>query len=493
MTLMRFNPPLARLLRAAAMLLLSILAATANADAELLRQRLETLQQDPDATLAGEHIAATAFLSQFYARRGFRPAWNTPAKVHELIAVIESIEDEGLSPGDYHFDALAAGRGAMRSNVDFDIVLSDALVRLAAHLRFGKVDAEALDPNWNMGRDPGIADPVGALQDAIDASSLRAYIDRQIPRQDFYQRLKQALARYRAIAAAGGWPKVPSGPSLKPGMLDPRVRLVRQRLAAEGDTAPGAPLARSDFDNELAEAVKRFQRRHGLVTDGIVGRRTRAAMNVPAINRVDQIRANLERSRWVFTEPSGDFIAVNIAGFRLYLVRDNRLAWSTDVTVGRTYRKTPVFKAAMEYIVLNPTWTVPPVILRNDILPKARANPDYLEEKGYVLLDQAGRPVPLAQVDWPNARPGNFPYIVRQPAGPDNALGRVKFIFPNPHMVFLHDTNHPELFQHQQRTFSSGCIRVKDPLELAERLASRPNRRSLSRLLAKRSKKISTA
>ncbi|MGR8920081.1 MAG: L,D-transpeptidase family protein [Gammaproteobacteria bacterium] len=483
---MRLHTSVARLLAATA-LVLPVLAAAAGAEAELLLQRLETLQQDPDTTLSGEHIAATDFLLQFYARRGFRPAWHAPEKARELIAVIESIDEEGLSPDDYHFDVLAAGREPLRRDVDFDIILTDALVRLGAHLRFGKVDAEALDPNWNMGRTPSADDPVGALQDAIDAPSLRAYFDRQIPRQDFYQRLKQALARYRAIAAAGGWPALPGGPSLKPGMLDPRVVLVRQRLAAEGDAPAGTPAEAARFDDELAAAVKRFQQRHGLLADGIVGRRTLAAMNVPVGARVDQLRANLERSRWVFTEPTGDFIAINIAGFRLYLVQNDELAWSSEVTVGRTYRKTPVFKAAMENIVLNPTWTVPPTILRKDILPRARENPDYLREKGYVLLDQAGQRVPLNRVDWPNARPGNFPYIVRQPAGPDNALGRVKFIFPNPHLVFLHDTNHPELFARQQRTFSSGCIRLKDPLELAERLlADQPgwDRAAIDRQLA---------
>ena len=212
----------------------------------------------------------------------------------------------------------------------------------------------------------------------------------------------------------------------------------------------------------------RFQQRHGLGADGVAGRETFAAMNVTAHARIDQIKANLERSRWVFTDLTGDFIVVNIAGYRAYLVRNTEIVWETNVMVGKTYRKTPVFKASMKYLVLNPTWTVPPGILRKDILPKLKKDPGYLDQKGYLLLDRDGNPVNQDAIDWSSISHRNFPYIVRQPAGPDNALGQVKFIFPNGHFVFLHDTNHRDLFVHRERAFSSGCIRVENPLKLAE-------------------------
>ena len=251
-------------------------------------------------------------------------------------------------------------------------------------------------------------------------------------------------------------------------MMDVRVSALRARLIAERDLESDVDLASELYDAAVEQAVVRFQERHGLGADGVAGRQTFTAMNVTVDARIDQIKANLERSRWVFTDLTGDFIVVNIAGYRAYLVRNTEIVWETNVMVGKTYRKTPVFKAEMKYIVLNPTWTVPPGILRRDILPKMKADPGYLDKKGYLLLDRDGHAVDQSTVDRSTLSHRNFPYIVRQPAGPDNALGQVKFIFPNSHFVFLHDTNHRELFVHRERAFSSGCIRVENPLELAE-------------------------
>lgn len=450
--------------------------------ASILQQRLEYLQTNPATKLHEKSLAAIPFLLELYSRRNFRPTWNDNGHIEEFISIIETTTEEGLNPDDYHAAALrdlqqkVSAESSQQEQVDFDILLTDALFRLGTHLRFGKVDPVRLDSNWNVGREIKTDDPVALFQDAIDSDSLKAFINERIPRQAFYLRFKQALKQYRAIRDAGGWPVIPDGSVLKPGMTDPRVAIMRERLSAEGDLVAAVNSPSHLYDDELEQAVIRFQQRHGLDADGVAGQKTFTAMNVSVENRISQIKVNLERSRWVFTDLTGDFLVVNIAGYKLYLVKNDELVWTSNVMVGKTYRKTPVFKSKMKYLVWNPTWTVPPGILRRDIIPKMKKDPDYLNKKGYLLLDRDGNEVDQATVDFSSLSSRNFPYIVRQPAGPNNALGQVKFIFPNGHFVFLHDTNHRELFIHSKRAFSSGCIRVEDPLKLAELLLENPER-----------------
>ena len=446
---------------------------------QIMQSRMAQLQDSAMLYLDGNRIAATRLIPELYANRNFSLAWEDPGKQEELIGIIREIDGEGLKPEDYLLESLVnfhgkGGRLTDEERVDFDILLSESLVRLGYHLQFGKVDPRSLDPSWNLDRSLGNEEPAAIIQAAIDSDSIRAYIDRAIPRQPFYARYKKALADYRGILARGGWPAVPPGPSLKRGMTDPRVAVLRRRLLAEGiltDEAPGAP---DHFDDSLEAAVTQFQQRHGLDADGVAGKQTLAAMIVPVEDRIDQIRANLERGRWVLKDIRGDFMIINIAGFEAYLVRDNRLVWRSRVMVGKSYRKTPVFRAEMNYLVFNPTWTVPPGILRNDILPKARQNPAYLREQRFEMLDREGRRVEPESLDWSVITGKKFPYTLRQLPGPENALGRIKFIFPNPYFVYLHDTPHKKLFANPERTFSSGCIRVENPLDLAELVLADP-------------------
>jgi murein L,D-transpeptidase YcbB/YkuD len=210
--------------------------------------------------------------------------------------------------------------------------------------------------------------------------------------------------------------------------------------------------------------VRRFQERHGLTPDGVVGRATSAALNVGVRERIEQIRANLERARWVTGDLREEFLVVNIAGFRLYLVRGGEVVWRTRVQVGRPYRRTPVFKAQLSYLVFNPTWTVPPTIFREDLLPEIRRDAAVLAERNIDVLDAAGSLVDPFSIDW---RARSLPYRLVQRPGRTNALGRVKFMFPNEHQVYLHDTPSRDLFERESRAFSSGCIRVEDPMTLA--------------------------
>jgi murein L,D-transpeptidase YcbB/YkuD len=345
----------------------------------------------------------------------------------------------------------------------------DAFLRMASHRAYGKVDPATLDPNWNFARPLVTANPLREVTRAMDSASPVHSLDVLLTEPDFYHNLKAALARYREIAANGGWHEVESGPALKSGMTDPRLPEVRARLRVTDDLTAPDPPDPSLFDADLKRAVEAFQHRHGLAADGVIGPSTLAAMNQPVARRIDQIRVNLERARWVQRDLPPDFVLVNIAGFRAYLVRGGRVTWSARVQVGKTYRETPVFRDEIEYIVFNPTWTVPPGILREDIIPQARTDPDIIGRKGLRVLDQEGREVDPQAVSWSAA---GFPYVLRQDPGPDNALGQVKLMFPNEHLVYLHDTPNKALFDRPQRTASSGCIRVERPLELTELVLS---------------------
>ncbi len=269
-------------------------------------------------------------------------------------------------------------------------------------------------------------------------------------------------------------PLEPSGGATEPAPADAasaaNAAAVESAAAAITPPSPSAAVAAAAgsptlYAGEVVAAVQRFQARHGLAADGSVGPATLAALNVSVDRRIDQLRANLERGRWVMGDLERDFIVVNIAGFRTYLVHDDEVVWSTRSQVGKPYRRTPIFKAKMTYVVLNPTWTVPPTIFRQDILPQLRKSSGYLATRNIDAVDSKGGVVDPATVDWTSAR--SYPYSFVQRPGPTNALGRIKFMFPNEHFVYLHDTPSRDLFEQTSRAFSSGCIRIENPLELA--------------------------
>jgi murein L,D-transpeptidase YcbB/YkuD len=249
-------------------------------------------------------------------------------------------------------------------------------------------------------------------------------------------------------------------------MNDPRVTAIRRRLVVTGDM-PTMDLDSHAFDDTVESGVKHFQQRHGLTEDGVVGEGTLAELNVPVEARIDQLRVNLERARWVLHDLPEDFVLTDIAGFNVRYFRGGQLVWLTRAQVGKAYRKTPVFRDRIRYIEFNPTWTVPPTILRQDILPKVKKDRGYLEEKNLRVIDREGKAVDAATIDWSRYPAAGFPYLLRQEPGPTNALGRVKFMFPNKHAVYLHDTPHRSEFDRARRAFSSGCIRIEDPFDFA--------------------------
>ena len=436
---------------------------------ELLRARVELIHDGKAAGAAGVSLLQPDAVAHFFQGRNFTPAWAGAAP--EILQAIRDAERDGLNPQDYHpavLERLLALPATPQRDVDLQILLTDSVAALVDHVRFGKVLPVTLDRRWNVNPREGAEPLEKIVADVAAARSLTSALEALKPSHFIYQGLKRALASYRAIAAAGGWPTVPAGAAIKPGMSDPRVGAVRGRLSTPGDSAanPGSPV----YDDELVARVKAFQERHRLTADGVIGRSTLEALNVSAESLVNRIRVNLERARWVVggSHAAGDtFVLVNLPAFKAYVIRDGKNVWETRAQVGQAGRQTPAFRADIRYLVFNPDWTVPPTILAKDILVPMRRGQNVIARKRLVILDRQGRRVSPSSIDWASATPGNFPYVLRQPPGPDGALGRVKFVFPNEHTIFLHDTPSQELFTADERTFSSGCIRVEHALDLA--------------------------
>jgi murein L,D-transpeptidase YcbB/YkuD len=459
---------------------LSLWVNTANAaDPEVsdtIRDHIERHQMSGSLVLAGTDIAGRDVLWRLYENNNYAPLWQQQERIDVLIEMVGRAQEEGLLPHDYHYEKLLELR---RSNsrvaadiADFDLLLTDSLMRYVYHRYFGKVNPADLDSDWNLSRRLD-HDPTALIVDTMSAANMQQHIVETLDWGPYYQRMKTLLADYRERAAreGGGYPAIPSGPTLRKGMHDSRVALLRKRLQASNHLVTADIDDPEYFDAELERAVIRFQTEAEIDVDGAVGAGTLAALNVSLQSRIDQIRVNMERARWILRDirDVDDFVVVNIADFKTTLIRDGENVWETRSQVGRTYRKTPIFRGDMKYAQFNPTWTVPPGILRRDILPKLKADAEgYLAEKNMKLVDNStGKEIDPASIDWAAATPRNFRYQVVQRPGGDNALGLVKFIFPNPHFVFLHDTNHREHFDDKVRTFSSGCIRIEHPFEFA--------------------------
>jgi murein L,D-transpeptidase YcbB/YkuD len=461
-----------------------------------LQQRVAELQHDRKRGVRDARIVLADILADFYQRQGYRRYWADPRRLELLLLEIERLRGDGLDPADYHLQTLQSFRDERRSTgslapaelAELELLATDGTVLALYHLFAGKVDPEKLSSQWNFTDRPiGSETPDELLARALARSPLQATFERARPAHPWYRRARESLAEYRAIAVAGGWPTVPTGPKLEPDAEDSRLPVLRQRLQVTRDLAEVPGAVTDSYDPATFEAVQRFQQRHGLDVDGVVGPATLEALNVPVERRIDQIRINLERGRWVLHELHGEFVLVDIAGFEVSYQREEEVLWSSRAIVGRPYRETPVFKSEIDHVVFNPTWTIPPGILAKDKLPVIKRDPGYLERNNIRVIDGNGRQVSPYSVNWQRYSGSNIPYQLVQDPGPANALGLVKIMFPNPYLVYLHDTPSKELFERDTRTFSSGCIRVQKAFELAEMVLGDPgrwNQQSMAEIVA---------
>lgn len=422
---------------------------------------LVQLPDDPDELFDAQAVR------RFYTRRGFRPAWTGPgcqAAFQSLIGAIENSETHGLQAHDYHLDGLI---GSGRCDATRELLATDAWLALAAHLHAGRVDPLTVEPDWTATR-PNI-DAVALLEQALIDNDVAGALEGLAPRDPLYGELRETLARFRGYAAQNRWSGIEPGPTLRLGDSGIRVEQLRARLMLssllEADSDDSSD---PSFDISVESAVRAFQRRANLEPDGVVGELTLAQLNLRATDRIDQVRANLERMRWLPADMGRRYIRVNIADYRLEAWANGAIEQVHQVIVGQQYRRTPSFSGAITYLVFSPWWEVPRSLAVKDKLPMFRRDPAAVVRGGYEVIDRNGAVVNPAGINWKALSSGDFPYRLRQRPGPQNALGGVKFMFPNAHNVYLHDTSNPALFGRVRRSFSSGCIRVESPLDLAQ-------------------------
>lgn len=423
---------------------------------------------------AGRYDAA---LRDFYARRDYRPIWHSGERLSRsgeaLLAALARSDEHALPPARYGMPALGdrARIAGEEARAAAEMAMGRAFLAYATDITSGAVDnPRGVDRVYRDVRRP---DPQALLDSLAGASDPAAHLTRLPPDLRRYDRLKAALASYRRIGESGGWQPIGPGPSLRPGMRGARVAQVKRRLMVTGELAAlGDPDA---YDEALAAAVGRFQRRHGLADDGNVGAETLAEMNVPVQSRIEQIAINLERRRWLAPYLADRYVYLNIADNDLKVVEGGRTVHVARVIVGKPYQQTPVFSGLMTFIEINPYWNVPHSIAVNELLPAIRRNPGYLAANGYVLLRRSGDNSSAVNPGGADLTGRGFPYYIRQLPGPKNALGTLVFRFPNPYNVYLHDTPSRELFNREHRFFSHGCMRVESPARLALLLLGNQN------------------
>ncbi|MEJ7807577.1 MAG: L,D-transpeptidase family protein [Telluria sp.] len=424
------------------------------------------------------------WLDRFYAPRAYAPVWlgaNIP-KAAAAVVLLQEAAVHGLAPAEYDADALAAKiRAASPGDAALDVALTRAMLQYMADLRVGRVRSEY----HSATPDPRLTafDPVEQLRTAVEQNTLAAAVAKAEPRIALYKYMKTTLAHYRELAKAPpvSLPAIAKGAKVETGAAYAAAPALRAFLLRVGDEPGAAPATDDKYTAPLAAAVKRFQARHGLLDDGILGRETVATINTPLSQRVRQLELTLERLRWLPDFSNGPIIAVNLPAFRLWAINngdtDGPEPLEMRVIVGTAVKtQTPLFIGSMRYLEFNPYWNVPKSIEKGELIPKIAKDGAYLVKNDMELVALSGGAAPTQHVNgatMADLRAGK--YRIRQRPGPGNALGAVKFAMPNPDNIYLHSTSARELFKRTRRDLSHGCIRVEKPQELAEFvLAAKP-------------------
>ena len=469
-----------------------------------ISQKIQSSQYSSNLLVSGESIKANKSLPALYQSRNYKPIWTGAdgplPQAYEMIEVIKESPGEALDPSEYNLSQIeqVLGRESNPETMaELDLLLTNAYLNYGHDMLYGRVSPEQINLELMFGETPVSLNEL--LIKSAAENNIRESLIGLAPAYPVYARLREALVGYREIASNGGWPTVPGGAKLKKGSRGPRVKALRERLKVTGELSPSSP--DSDiFDEELNQAVLRFQERNGLYEDGVVGKSTIEYLNVPADARVRQIELTMERFRILPRNMGRRFILVNIANYHLYGVSDNRDTTTMRIVVGKPQWNTPIFSEQMTHMVINPYWNIPPSIFKDDIAPRVRTDPNYMSDRN---IQAVGLEMPVIEEDvsapeeetleiteasdgengteTDRAEPTEHPayaeyrskvlsgkYRLRQQPGPRNPLGRIKFLFPNKYSVYLHDTPNRGYFKRAQRNFSHGCIRVEKPIELAD-------------------------
>jgi L,D-transpeptidase YcbB len=447
-----------------------------------IAQRLTGDIEPPVVWLGGALELETESLPGFYSRRHYAPAWInefglTPA-ADELLEALRDSASHGLCSDDFRLPYIESlvqlERDYLAHGILFDthylaildLLLSDGFFRYAQALS-GGADVTA------TGQHKRKQHLSAALQEHLANNRLAELLKELEPQQQGYVKLRQALAELRDLSAYGGWSQITAGPTLREGNQGERVKQLKIRLFLGGDLDTPAAWDEPGIGALTVAGIRSFQERHGLELDGVVGPLTLAEMNVPIEARIREVEVNLMRLREAPIDFGPRYIRVNIADFTLEVHERDEVVMTMSVVVGTPYRMTPTFSAQLSYLEFAPYWYVPGTILREDKLPLIRRDPGWIERNHYEIVSWQGGPdrrINPLQIDWSKVNTLNFPGMLRMRPGPWNPLGRVKFMFPNRYAVYLHDTNERQLFSRDERLFSSGCIRIERPLDLAQYL-----------------------
>jgi murein L,D-transpeptidase YcbB/YkuD len=412
----------------------------------------------------------------FYTQREHAPAWvdnrRPTERAADAIAVLNTARQHGYSADEYGAAELLAmsqevekidkdSPRRLEHNAAFDVRLTAGLLALGRDVAIGRTK----DPNWKSQRQA--PDFVAALTKIADGDA-KEWIDAVRPPHPEYDALAKALDALHGQKEKGGWPAVPS--VSKPGASGPAVAALRQRLAMSGQLK-GDPAASNTYDAGVEEAVKAFQELHGIKATGIVDQTTLAAINVPLETRMQQMALNLQRWRWMPDQLGDRHFMVNIPNFHVYAREQGKTVMDIRVVVGKVGNNTPIFSDEMESVVFSPYWNIPDSIAQGETLPAIARDPDYLRRQNMEIVRTSGEQVDPSEVDWNDAEALKG-FSFRQRPGASNALGHVKFLFPNQHNVYLHDTPADNLFGKPTRAFSHGCVRVEEPEQLAKYVLS---------------------
>ncbi|GJM16752.1 MAG: murein L,D-transpeptidase [Thermodesulfobacteriota bacterium] len=487
----------------------------------ITKQKIQTSSYYPQIQIQTKSIKANKSLPKLYERNNYSLFWiktdgPTPQAM-KMVEVIRNSGDEALNPEDYNLEEIESTLSRMQNDnetkrpydeedlAELELLLSNAFLTYGHDLHYGRVNAEQINLDLLSGERPVNISQL--LIDATTTNDVESTLNALMPKYPMYGKLKISLKEYREIAANGGWQRVPYGDKFKKGARGNRVLALRERLKVTGELESSSPDSEV-FDETLDIAVKKYQERNGLYVDGVVGKSTMEALNVPVQERISQIELTMERWRLLPQYLGNKYILVNIANYNLYGVENNNESITMRIVVGKPEWNTPMFSEEMTHIVMNPYWNIPPSIFKDDIAPRIRQDSGYLSKRG---IDAVGLSAPkkivveeveeneivevaenveatseaeneergeqqLSEVEIQNKKAQeqyiskilSGKYRLRQNPGPGNPLGQIKFLFPNKHSVYLHDTPNRGFFKRAQRNFSHGCIRVEKPVDLAE-------------------------
>lgn len=502
-----------------ALLLLSTYTLTADELSESISQFINNKPADFLYEIDQENLYSSTVIQQFYQNRNYAPAWinskapiwinsnippwvnantllrinsDSPAWIESDIPVwinsnalgkngyvflnyVRQVAKHGLNPNDYHLFLIEKyiDQTVLFKAMDteemmkLDVLLTDAFLLLGVHLYYGKVDSEKEGENWTIQRKEPELQLSRKLEEALIAGDIANGLNLLAPRYRSYWMMKEDLAFFLALENES-WPAISLDTTINPGQSNGLLPKIRERLIKLRH-----PLSDSisvTYDEECEKQLRKFQKGWGLNADGVIGKGTLLALNTRPHELISRLKVNMERFRWLPLDEPRKYLMVNIASFDLVLIEGADTLVSMRTIVGKDYRETPVFDARMTYLVFGPTWTIPPTILKNDVIPELLKGPEYLEKKKMKLLRRNGSEIAYGEIDWSKISGNNFPYLVRQDPGPENALGRVKFMFSNNYNVYIHDTPAKGYFARDDRAMSSGCIRIEKPFELAELL-----------------------